>query len=54
MKGYAAQIPAEDRWAIVAWVRALQASQAIDSKRAPEGDYRELPIGLLEFTQGGR
>ena len=27
MPGYAAQVPAEDRWTIVAWVRVLQLSQ---------------------------
>ena len=27
MSGYAAQVPPEDRWAIVAWIRTLQASQ---------------------------
>ncbi|MEO8553576.1 MAG: cytochrome c, partial [Kofleriaceae bacterium] len=27
MMGYAAQIPAQDRWAIVAYVRALERSQ---------------------------
>ncbi len=46
MKGYAAQISAEDRWAIVAWVRALQASQALDERRAPQADYQDLPAGL--------
>lgn len=28
MQGYAAQVPVEDRWAIVAYIRALQLSQA--------------------------
>jgi mono/diheme cytochrome c family protein len=27
MRGYAAQIPAADRWAIVAYIRALQRAQ---------------------------
>jgi hypothetical protein len=27
MQGYAAQIPVEDRWAVVAYVRALQLSR---------------------------
>ncbi|MEZ6017943.1 MAG: quinol:electron acceptor oxidoreductase subunit ActD [Planctomycetota bacterium] len=54
MKGYAAQIPANDRWAIVAWVRALQASQAIDARRAPDAQYQELPALPLGVTQGGR
>jgi mono/diheme cytochrome c family protein len=52
MKGYAAQIPAHDRWAIVAWLRALQNSQAIDSRRAPEADYKDLPPEILGAVQG--
>jgi mono/diheme cytochrome c family protein len=37
MMGYAAQIPAADRWAIVAYVRALQRAQnaSLDDTRAP-------------------
>jgi hypothetical protein len=30
MNGYAAQVPVYDRWAIVAYIRALQASQNPD------------------------
>lgn len=43
MLGYAAQIPVEDRWAIVAYVRALQAAQTVpvdsltDEQRAALG-----------------
>jgi hypothetical protein len=37
MSGYAAQIPARDRWAIVGYIRALQLSQhALDDVPAPE------------------
>lgn len=55
MKGYAAQITPTDRWAIVAWVRALQASQAIDARRAPQGqEYQDMPSEILDLTQGGR
>jgi len=40
MPGYATRIPAEDRWAIVAYLRALQLSQEVDvSQLAPD----ELP-----------
>lgn len=35
MKGYAAQVRPRDRWSIVAYVRALQATQGLD--RLPEG-----------------
>jgi hypothetical protein len=37
MPDYAAQIPAHDRWAIVAYIRALQLSQAATSADAPSG-----------------
>jgi mono/diheme cytochrome c family protein len=37
MPDYAAQIPAHDRWAIVAYIRALQMSQAATSADAPSG-----------------
>jgi mono/diheme cytochrome c family protein len=40
MPGYAAQIKAEDRWAIVAYVRALQRSQNASLELVPE-DQRE-------------
>ena len=33
MPDYAAQIPAEDRWAIVAYIRALQLSEHADARR---------------------
>ncbi|HEX2971310.1 MAG TPA: cytochrome c, partial [Tepidisphaeraceae bacterium] len=35
MPGYGAQIPAEDRWAIVAYVKALQFSQNAPAKVVP-------------------
>jgi len=35
MPGYAAQIPVHDRWAIAAYVRALQISQGIPRDRLP-------------------
>ena len=36
MPAYAAQIPVEDRWAIVAYERALQRSQAATIDDVPE------------------
>lgn len=45
MSGYAAQIPVNDRWAIVAYVRALQYSQ-----RAPLSDVPEGARGGLDNT----
>lgn len=35
MPSYATQIPVEDRWAIAAWVRTLQASQFADASTVP-------------------
>lgn len=42
MSSYAPQVPVEDRWAIAAYVRALQSSrnQAVDS--LPEADRQQL------------
>lgn len=40
MASYAAQIPAEDRWAIVAYIRALQRSQNAKIADVPD-DFRE-------------
>jgi len=36
MPGYYAQIPIDDRWAIVSYVRALQVSQAAVPQEAPQ------------------
>ncbi len=37
MQGYSAQIPAQDRWAITAYIRALQLSQKAGSGDLPSG-----------------
>ena len=37
MQGYAAQIPAQDRWAIIAYIRALQLSQNASAADLPSG-----------------
>jgi mono/diheme cytochrome c family protein len=42
MPSYAAQIPAEDRWAIVAYVRALQFSRSARIEDVPEPHRSEL------------
>ena len=41
MPSYAAQIPARDRWAIVAYVRALQLSQHYPADKLPEDLRKE-------------
>ena len=42
MPGYAEQIPARDRWAIVAYIRALQLSQNAALTDVPETERRAL------------
>ena len=44
MSGYAAQIPTEDRWAIVAYVKALQRSQAADLNDLPPDQRIDLRV----------
>ena len=44
MSGYAAQIPTEDRWAIVAYVKALQRSQTADLIDLPPDQRTNLPL----------
>jgi mono/diheme cytochrome c family protein len=45
MADYAEQIPPEDRWAIVAYIRALQLSQQAALADAPESEQRRLLEG---------
>ena len=47
MQGYAAQIPAQDRWAIIAYIRALQLSQKASSADLPSG--QTVPSAPLNF-----
>jgi len=49
MPDYAAQVPVRDRWAIVAYIRALQLSQ-----HATVDDVPLAKRALLEHPQGGR
>jgi hypothetical protein len=42
MSSYAAQVPVADRWAIAAYVRALQASRNVEVDDLPEADRRQL------------
>jgi len=43
MQGYAPQIPVDDRWRIVAYVRTLQFSQNADPKDLPQEIASQLP-----------
>jgi mono/diheme cytochrome c family protein len=51
MPSYAAQIPAEDRWAIVAYIRALQLSQ--QSTQSPMGQPQPSPTHAATPSSGG-
>jgi cytochrome c553 len=42
MSGYAAQVPTADRWAIAAYIRALQLSQHVPVDRVPARDRAEI------------
>ena len=46
MPDYASQMPVQDRWAIIAYVRALQLSQQVNKS--------EVPPEKLNQTQGGQ
>lgn len=45
MKSYASQVPADDRWAIAAWVRVLQASQRATSSDVPDAERQKIERG---------
>ena len=42
MSGFADRVPPADRWAITAYVRALQLSQDVPASRLPEGERLKL------------
>jgi mono/diheme cytochrome c family protein len=42
MPGYAAQVSTEDRWAMVAYIRALQLSQNATLTDVPDAERRRL------------
>lgn len=48
MQDYAAQVPPEDRWAIVAYVRALQLSRRTPADQLGPGDLEELARSRAE------
>ena len=45
MQDYAAQVPVRDRWAIVAYIRALQLSQNAHLSDVPETERQNLRSG---------
>jgi hypothetical protein len=42
MAGYASRVPPKDRWAIIAYVRALQLSQRATPADVPAANRQEL------------
>ena len=59
MSSYATQVPPDDRWAIVAWVKTLQASQNMpreflgrEDENSLEG--KEAEAGVTIFGSGGQ
>jgi len=51
MPDYASQIPVRDRWAIVAYIRALQLSQGATAADVPAG--QKVPSEPLQFQELG-
>ena len=51
MSGYASQISARDRWAIVAYVRALQLSQNAELDMVPESERAEIAAEKSKIDQ---
>ena len=51
MAGYASQIPPADRWAIVAWVYALQVGRNAPADAVPNAD--SLPVVSRNLGDGG-
>jgi mono/diheme cytochrome c family protein len=53
MPDYAEQIPVDDRWAIVAYVRALQYSQNVPAADLTEADRKKLDAEPKKPAEGG-
>jgi mono/diheme cytochrome c family protein len=55
MQGYAAQIPIDDRWAIIAYLRALQRSRLATLEDVPADQRAELArvMATAPSTPGG-
>ena len=48
MPAYAAQVPVEDRWRIIAYIRALQLSHAASTADVPAAELERLKSGAPE------
>lgn len=59
MPAYRHQVPVEDRWALVAWVKALQSCQAVDITSIPASERERLEasrppvVEETNTTEGG-
>ena len=53
MPDYAAQVTAQDRWAIVAYIRALQLSQNAKASDVPAADRAKLDGGAAPAAAEG-
>ncbi len=51
MPDYAAQLTPEDRWAVVAYIKALQLSQSAQSGDVPAGEHPQ-PLGEIAKGEG--
>jgi mono/diheme cytochrome c family protein len=51
MPAYDAQIPTADRWAIVAYVEALQRSQFANENDVPAAERTQLPVIRISAEQ---
>jgi cytochrome c553 len=51
MSDYAAQVPVEDRWAIAAYIRALQLSQHAPAAEVPDDRHGELEASLQALDE---
>lgn len=52
MSSYASQIPVDDRWAIVAYVRTLQLSQHAPLGALPESDRQAIEASAQDASRG--
>lgn len=51
MYSYASRVQPEDRWAIAAYIRALQFSQNVDPQTLPESEWQAIQAAMLEARQ---
>jgi hypothetical protein len=53
MQDYRAQIPVDDRWRIVAYIRALQLSRHATPSDVPEGERDRLNVSAPPAPSAG-